>query len=194
VALEVIVEDPHQDTRAALIKDLDLEQIPRKHGLAGEAGMDYVSPRRHRSQGQLGQKCEVDQPRIVALDQRNPAVAATEVLAVEALERVDVLDLLDRQHVGIHAGYAIRNRLALFGRLAQDQTPAIGAEAMRGRVGDGERRRGVDDHILLRKLADLGLIVEALKRLLRLNVPTDSSTAASSSAVERPHSPVPGLR
>ena len=75
----------------------------------------------------------------------NPAIAVAhaEILAVEALERVDVLDLLDREDVRVDTGYAIGNRLALHGRLAHDETAAIGAEAVGGRVTDGERRRGI---------------------------------------------------
>jgi hypothetical protein len=55
----------------------------------------------------------------------NPAIAVApaEILAVEALERVDVLDLLDREDVRVDTGYAIGNRLALTAGLPMTRPP-----------------------------------------------------------------------
>lgn len=38
VALQVVVEDPQQDPGAALVEHIDLQEIPREHGLAREDG------------------------------------------------------------------------------------------------------------------------------------------------------------
>ena len=66
--------------------------------------MHGALPARDRTQRQLRKDRDVDQARIVPLHQHDVRVEAPQVVDDEALQRPDVLDLLNREDVEINRG------------------------------------------------------------------------------------------
>lgn len=82
-----------------LVQDLDLEKIPTEHWPARIGRVHGPLPARDRTQRQLREDRDVDQTWIVPLDQDDVRVEAPQAVDDEALQRADVLDLLNREDV-----------------------------------------------------------------------------------------------
>src|SRR4029450_8136322 len=81
-----------------------------------------------RPQGQLGQHGQVDQPRVVALDQDQEPVGAAEVLGGEEPRGVDVLDRLGGGHVQVHGGGPAVDGVLVGRVLSVDESALVGAQ------------------------------------------------------------------
>jgi hypothetical protein len=77
VTLQVIVEEREQASAAARVQDLDLEQVAREDRLPRIERVGHVLPGGHPTDRELREETDVDQARIVALDQDDVRVAAT---------------------------------------------------------------------------------------------------------------------
>jgi hypothetical protein len=86
-----------------------------------------VLPRRRLPERQLGDKRDVDQAEVVPLDQDDVPVGAVQIVADEVAQRADVLDLLEREHVGVHLENALGNPLRVLRVLALHELSPVGA-------------------------------------------------------------------
>ena len=141
MALQVVVEHRQHPIAAVGVQDLDLQQIAREHRLIRIQGIGNVLPRRDSAERQLRQEPDVDEPRVVALDEDDVLVEAAEIVAHERAKGVDVFDLLDGEHVEIHALDSRGDQLPLGRRLACHEAAHVLAELESGRIV--ERKRGL---------------------------------------------------
>jgi hypothetical protein len=110
-----------------------------------------VLPRRHRPERQPRQDRHVDETRVVALDEHEVRVLRLKVVGREHPERADVLDLLDRDDVGIDREQALGEDHPLGGWLLLDEVALERPQPKARRVVEvvfdrpGHGRRRVDD-------------------------------------------------
>ena len=98
-----MVDEHRAQPRLAIFpQHFDLQQIAREDRFAGVGGIGDVLPGDDATQWELREQADVDHPRVVAFDENDVGVQPAQVVAVELLERVDVLYLLHAEHVDIH--------------------------------------------------------------------------------------------
>jgi hypothetical protein len=102
LALQVVVEEREEHALAPLVQDLGLEEVAREdRPLAGAVLVRSMAPRRDGADRELRPKGDVDQAFIVSLDEDEVSVLVEPFLVDELLERLDALDLLDGEDVGV---------------------------------------------------------------------------------------------
>jgi hypothetical protein len=172
LALEVRVEHLEHDLLEVGREDVDLDQVAREHGLARGLGMAGVLPAGDGAERALAQHGDVDEARVVALDQREPLVQAAEAAVgdlglVEPAQRLDVLDLLHAQHVEVERADPLGKARALGRGLLLDQLALERLRATRGLAGSGrdDLDRAGDRAVARRQLVDLDRQVEAVEEV-----------------------------